>query len=74
MWYEIKQSRISSSSDMINFVGTPPFLNLLWVAVETMRFLIAQTGLFFWTTLFCIKGALIFQKMVPMKSCPRVQG
>ena len=31
---------------MINFVGTPPFLNLLWVAMETMHFLIAQTGLF----------------------------
>ena len=31
---------------MSNFVGTPPFLNLLWVAIESMHFLIAQTGLF----------------------------
>ena len=45
---------------MSNFVGTPTFLNLQWVAMETMRFLIAQTG-FFWTTLFCIKGVLILK-------------
>ena len=31
---------------MSNFVGTPPFLNLLGVAMETMHFLIAQIGLF----------------------------
>ena len=59
MRYEVKQSRISSSLDMSNFVGTPPFLNLLWVAMETMHFLIPQTGLFFLTTLFCFKGVLI---------------
>ena len=31
---------------MSNFVGTPPFLNLFLVAMETVHFLIAQTGLF----------------------------
>ena len=31
---------------MSNFVGTPPLLNILWVAMETMHFLKAQTGLF----------------------------
>ena len=31
---------------MSYFVGTPPFLNLLGVAMETMHFLKAQTGLF----------------------------
>ena len=31
---------------MSNFVGTPPFLNLIWVAMEAMHFLIAQTGIF----------------------------
>ena len=48
MGYEAEQSRISSILDtcMRNFVGTPPFLNLLWVVMETMHFLIAQTGLF----------------------------
>ena len=46
MWYEVKQSKISNSFDVSNYVGTPPFENLLWVAMETMHFLIAQTGLF----------------------------
>ena len=31
---------------MSNFVGTPPYLNLILFAMETMHFLIAQTGLF----------------------------
>ena len=43
---------------MSNFVGTPPFLNLFLVAMETMHFLIAQTGLFL-DNFFCIKGVLI---------------
>ena len=58
MWFEVKQSKISSILDISNFVGTPPFLNLLWVAMETMHFLIAQTGLFL-EILVCIKGVLI---------------
>ena len=33
---------------MIDFVGTPPFLrNALRVAMDTMQFHIAQTGLFY---------------------------
>ena len=31
---------------MSNFVGTPPFSNLIWVAMEAMHFLMAQTGIF----------------------------
>ena len=30
---------------MRNFVGTPPLLNRLWVAMEKMHILIALTGL-----------------------------
>ena len=30
---------------MNHFVGTPPFLNPLWVAMENMHILIAETGL-----------------------------
>ena len=31
---------------MIDFVGTPPFLRMaIWVAIETMHFHIAGTGL-----------------------------
>ena len=56
---------------MSNFVDTPPFLTLLWVAIETMHFLIAQTDLFFGQ--FCIKGPLI-KKIVLIKFYPRVQG
>ena len=31
---------------MSDFIGTSPFLNLLLVAMETVHFLIAKTGLF----------------------------
>ena len=52
---------------MSNFVGTPQLLNPLWVAMETIHFLMAQTGQFiFWTTLFCICGVLI-NKLAPIK-------
>ena len=55
---------------MSNFVGTAPFLHLLWVAMEVMHFRIAQTGLCFGQLCFALKGPI--KKMVPMKSCPRV--
>ena len=71
MWYEVTQSRISSSWDI--FVGTPPLLNLLWVAMETMHFLKAQTAILFGQLCFAFKGVLIKQ-MIPIKICPRVQG
>ena len=41
---------------MSNFVCTPSFLNLLWVAMETMHFHIVQRGLFFRVTLIPVQG------------------
>ena len=55
---------------MIDFVGIPPFLRIaLPVAVETIHFNIAQTILFFRTTLFRIKG-LPLNNLAPMRNCP----
>ena len=31
---------------MSDFIGRPPFSNLLWVGIETMQFHIAQTNFF----------------------------
>ena len=42
---------------MSNFVGTPQLLNPLWVAMETIHFLIAQTGLFFEQLCFPFMGS-----------------
>ena len=42
---------------MNNLVGIPPFLNLLWVAMETMHFLKAQTGLIFGQLCFALRGS-----------------
>ena len=52
---------------MSNCVGTPPFLNSLRVAMETMHFHIAQAGLR--TILFRIKGVQM-NNFAPMKIRP----
>ena len=41
---------------MSNFVGRPPFSNLLWVAIETMQFHIAQTKFCFEDTFVSHSG------------------
>ena len=42
---------LSIKDKMINFVGKPPFLNRVWVALKTMHFHIAK-----WTTFFICVG------------------
>ena len=55
---------------MIDFVGTPPFVGIaLRVAMVTMHFHIAQTGLFFRNIFFRILG-IPRNKLAPMKNCP----
>ena len=55
---------------MIDFVGTPPFVGIaLWVAMVTMHFHIAQTGLFLRNIFFCILG-IPRNKLAPTKNCP----
>ena len=51
------------------FVGRPPFSNSLWVAIETMRFQIAQTKFFLRTPSFPIQGVPM-NNLAPMKNCP----
>ena len=51
------------------FVGRPPFSNLLWVAIETMQFHIAQTKIFLRTPWFPIQG-IPMNNLAPMKNCP----
>ena len=59
---------------MSNFVGIPPFSNSLRVAMETMRFHIAQTKIFLRTPSFRIQGVPM-NNLAPMKNCPGgVQG
>ena len=59
---------------MSNFIGRPPFSNLLWVGIETMQFHIAQTKIFLRTPLFPIQGVPM-NNLAPMKNCPGgVQG
>ena len=58
---------------MIDFVGTPPFLRMaLRVAMVTMHFHIARTGLFL-GTFFSIQG-VTGKNLAPMKDCPGLQG
>ena len=46
---------------MIDFVGAPPFLGItLRVAMITMHFHIAQTGLFWGNVVFRILGITVF--------------
>ena len=55
---------------MIDFVGTPPFERIaLRVAMVTMHFHIAQTGLFFGNIVFRILD-IPGNKLAPMKNCP----
>ena len=59
---------------MSNFIGRPPFLNSLWVGIETMQFHIAQTKIFLRTPSFPIQGVPM-NNLAPMKNCPGgVQG
>ena len=59
---------------MSNFVGIPKFSNSLRVAMETMRFHIAQTKFFLRTPSFRIQGVPM-NNLAPMKNCPGgVQG
>ena len=51
---------------MSNFVGRPPFSNLLWVAIETMQFHIAQTKFFLRTPSFPIQGVPM-NNLAPIK-------
>ena len=53
---------------MRTFVGIPPFSNLLWDAMETIHFHIAQS-IFFRTPSFRIPGVHI-NNLAPMKNCP----
>ena len=60
-------STIKSSSDVIDFVGAPPFLRIaLRVTIATMHFHIF--GLFS-RTFFRIKG-VPGNNLAPMKNCP----
>ena len=52
---------------MSNFVGRPPFSNSLWVAIETMKFHIAQTKIFLRTPSFPIQGVPM-NNLAPMKN------
>ena len=54
---------------MSNFIGRPPFSNLLWVGIETMQFHIAQTKFFLRTPSFPIQGVPM-NNLAPMKNCP----
>ena len=54
---------------MSNFVGRPPFSNLLWVAIETMQYHIAQTKIFLRTPSFPIQRVPM-NNLAPMKNCP----
>ena len=54
---------------MSNFIGRPPFSNLLWVGIETMQFHIAQTQFFLRTPSFPIQGVPM-NNLAPMKNCP----
>ena len=54
---------------MSNFIGRPPFSNLLWVGIETMQFHIAQTKIFLRTPSFPIQGVPM-NNLAPMKNCP----
>ena len=57
---------------MIDFVGTPPFLRMaLRVAMVTMHFHIARTGLFL-RNIFSIQE-VPGNNLTPMKDCPGVQ-
>ena len=59
---------------MIDFVDTPPFLRMaLRVAMVTMHFHKARTGLFFNGTFFSIQG-VPGNNLAPMKDCSGVQG
>ena len=54
---------------MITFVSTPPFLRItLRVAMATMHFYIAQTGLFLGTLFLHTKGVL-GNNLAPMRNC-----
>ena len=57
---------------MIDFVGTPPFLRMaLRVAMVTMHFHKARTGLFLWNiSIQRVPG----NNLAPMKDCSGVQG
>ena len=56
---------------MSGLAGTPKFLRIaLRVAIETLHFHKAQTGLFLMSTLFHIKGT----PMSTHANCPRMQG
>ena len=55
---------------MIDFVGTSPFMGIaLRVAMVTMHFHIAQTGLFWGNIVFRILD-IAGNKLAPMKTCP----
>ena len=44
---------------MSNFVGTPIFLNpFIWVAMGTMHFRIAKTGLILGKPTFAVQGSI----------------
>ena len=56
---------------MIDFVGTPPFFGIaLRVAMATMHFHIAQTGLVLGNTVFFRILGIPVNKLAPMKICP----
>ena len=54
---------------MINFLCTSSFFKNRWVAMETGRFHIAQTGISLWDKNVRIKFVQV-NELVPMKHCP----
>ena len=60
---------VSSSGDMLDFVGIPPFLRIaLQVAMTTMHFHIAHSGLFFRSIIFPIEFP--GNNLAPIRNCP----
>ena len=55
---------------MIDFVDIPPFLSIaLSVAMATMHFHIAQTGLFFETLFFLLIKEVPRNNLAPARNC-----
>ena len=55
---------------MIDFVGIPPFLRIaLQVAMATMHFHIAHSGLLF-RNIFCFPLGLPGNNLAPIRNCP----
>ena len=73
-FYQVECSRISSTLDMIDFVGLPPILdNYIMGCHGNHAFPYSPYQFIFRTTMFCTLGVLI-NYLAPMKNCPSVEG